>query len=289
MSTTPAQKNFWGRLRAFKLSTLIHLGTLVMLIIPVLVPLGLPFKITSDARNFYDEVEKLQPGSAVFYANDITPQQLPEIMPQEIAVLTHLFRKDARVIIVTSQTAAAVELMQTSILPKVDLRGKEYGRDYVNLGWIPGGETGLAAFAKDIRSVMRTDINGTLTDAIPMMKNVNSIKDVSLLLCFVGDWGNMYLRQWWALEKTPTVMGVAAIQYPTFQAYLNAHQILGLLNGITGGAQYERLINRPGLGISTLDDINVGYMWVLMLVLVGNIRYFAARAGLIGKQKEARR
>ncbi len=156
-------------------------------------------------------------------------------------------------------------------MSKVETRGKQYGVDYVNIGWVPGGEAGAAGFAKDVRSVVTHDYEGTALDKLPVMSGVTSIKDVQLVIIIADYHAGLFLRQWWPLEKTPTVGCCDASNYTLFMTFLAAGQLRGVVNSINGGAQYERLVNKPADGIKTLDQVNIGYLWALALMALRNI------------------
>jgi hypothetical protein len=59
--------------------------------------------------------------------------------------------------------------------------------------------------------------------------------------------------------------------------YLRTHQLVGLLNGIAGAAEYEKLLNAPGQGMLAMPAVTAVHLLIVLLVLVGNLAYFANR------------
>jgi len=107
-------------------------------LLPLLYPVGLPIKISPEVRGVYDYIEALPEGSVFLLSLDFDPASKPELHPQSIALLRHAFRKNLRVIGMTlwvSGTGMADQLI-TEVAKEA---GKEPGKDYVFLGWSPGG------------------------------------------------------------------------------------------------------------------------------------------------------
>ena len=56
---------------------------------------------------------------------------------------------------------------------------------------------------------------------------------------------------------------------------LRAGQIKGMLCGLPGAAEYEILLNRPGKTVKLMDAQSMGHLWIIVLVILGNIAYYA--------------
>lgn len=56
-----------------------------------------------------------------------------------------------------------------------------------------------------------------------------------------------------------------------------AGQLKGLVVGLRGGGEYEKLINKPGEATAGLDAISTTHILIFICVILGNIGYFAAR------------
>ena len=79
----------------------IFLGMAIAIVVPMLLPFSMPFKVDKRVQDLYDEVEKLEPGDAVFISADFDPGSRPELEPFFRTHLHHLFRKDVRVVMGT--------------------------------------------------------------------------------------------------------------------------------------------------------------------------------------------
>ena len=66
---------------------------------------------------------------------------------------------------------------------------------------------------------------------------------------------------------------MASDAYP----YLNAGQLEGLLGGLSGAAEYEKLIGVPGTATIGMDAQSIAHILIILLIALGNIAYFATR------------
>jgi hypothetical protein len=96
-------------------------------LLPLLYPVGLPIKISTEVRGVYDHIESLPERSVFLLSIDFDPASKPELYPQAIALLRHAFKKNLRVITMTlwvSGTGMADQLV-TQVAEEM---GKEYGK-----------------------------------------------------------------------------------------------------------------------------------------------------------------
>jgi len=73
------------------------------------------------------------------------------------------------------------------------------------------------------------------------------------------------------------VSGNTAIQAILIYPYYNAGQIPGFLGGLKGAAEYESLVERPGLGVKGMDAQSMAHLLMLSFIVIGNIGYFISR------------
>jgi hypothetical protein len=60
----------------------------------------------------------------------------------------------------------------------------------------------------------------------------------------------------------------------SFYPFLSAGQMVGLLGGLKGAAEYEMLIDKPGMGQRGMDAQSVCHLVIILLVIAGNVGYF---------------
>ncbi|MDD3733041.1 MAG: hypothetical protein PHU88_11775, partial [candidate division Zixibacteria bacterium] len=68
--------------------------------------------------------------------------------------------------------------------------------------------------------------------------------------------------------------GVTAVMAPKFYAFVSAGQMTGLLGGMKGAAEYEKLLGRPARATSGMDAQSLLHLLIIALVIAGNVGYF---------------
>lgn len=226
-------------------------------------------RVTPSTMAFYDTIESLAPESVVLISYDYDPGVAAEMAPQAQAVLHHLMERQARLINV-SLTPEGPRLSQRILDEAAEAHGYVPGEDYVNLGFVVGVEAGP-------RSVVEGLLSGRGTDF------AEGIEDVTLIVEFAG--APQYLRLW--LEQVqgpyqvPMVAGVSATADPFARPYYHnqaRRQLLGLMIGLVGAAEYERQSGQPGAALASMDSQSLVHVTLVLLVLVGNVAYFSGRA-----------
>ena len=256
---------------------IIYVVLLLAISLPFLFPIGLPVTASSGTQTIYDAIEALPTGSVVGLSFDYTPGTYSEIHPQAIAVFQHvLMRPDLKAVLFGFWQAGpmfADEILQKE---QVDLMGKEYGIDFVNLGFIPGGEAGMAAFAADIHATAPVDHAGNNIADLPMMADIKTANDIGFLFSFnAGNPGIVeMLRQVQGPYKIEYAAGGSALAVPINMPYVNSGQMIGLLSGLSGAAEYESLIAKPAMGIASMDAISMSQLVIIFFIILGNIGFF---------------
>lgn len=259
---------------------IVQIGLIVISSIILVRPLGLPIIITQHPQDFYDYVETIVPGTKVIIEFCPPVVYLGDVMPDAVAVLYHLMLRDAKLYFVGIHSPDGVNMLLDSYvwkaLPPEDF-GYEYGVDYCNLGYIAGLEVAYATLATDIRSAVQRDRDGTPIDNLPMMQGVNSVQDFDLILA-VGESEQRVIRHW----KQPfniTYLDITntGLISGTADPYYYAGLIDEYIGGVTMGAEYEKLVGRPGKGVATTDSLTLSQGFIVFLIAIGNIAYLRSR------------
>src|SRR6266581_819529 len=162
-------------------------------LLPLLYPVGLPIKISPEVRGVYDYIEALPEGSVFLLSLDFDPASKPELHPQSISLLRHAFRKNLRVIALTlwvSGTGMADQVI-TQVAREM---GKESGKDYVFLGWSPGGTAVIINMGQDLYGAFPADYNGKPTRGLPVLQGIASLRDVNYAVSLGA--GNPGVEAW---------------------------------------------------------------------------------------------
>jgi hypothetical protein len=248
--------------------------------IPLIRPFGLPMMVMKPTRDFYNVVDNIQPGDKVMLSWDYAAGSDVELGPIANSLLIHLAEKGAKIIGVSSIPDGPMFAERSmQVLEKL---GLAYGQDYVNLGFFAGGESGIAAWSEDLKSVFRADWRKTPIDQIPVMEGIERAQDFDLIVSMntgPGGYGvpDAWVRQIHVAEKVPLALAVTAIMGPQTQPYLQSGQIQGLLIGLRSAAEYEGLLEAPGIATAQMDAQSAAHTVILVLIILGNISYLMDR------------
>ncbi len=75
----------------------------------------------------------------------------------------------------------------------------------------------------------------------------------------------------------PVGAGVTAVMAPKMYAFLEAGQMTGLLGGMKGAAEYEKMVGHPGSATIGMDAQSMAHFLIIFMVLIGNIGFFLSR------------
>ncbi len=247
-------------------------------LLPLLYPVGLPIKISSEVRGVYDHIESLPEQSVFLLSIDFDPASKPELYPQAIALLRHAFRKNLRIITMTlwvSGTGMADQLV-TQVAKEM---GKEYGTDYAFLGWSPGGQAVIINMGQDLYSAFPSDYSGKSTKGLPVLDGVRSLKDVGYMVSLGA--GRPGVEEWYVFGKDKYKFelggGCTGVMAPGLYPLLRSGQINGLIGGLRGAAEYESLIGQKGKAVAGMDAQSATHLAIILLVIMCNLFYFSLR------------
>jgi hypothetical protein len=247
-------------------------------LLPLLYPVGLPIKISPEVRGVYDYIENLPERSVFLLSLDFDPASKPELHPQAVAILRHAFRKNLRVVAMTlwvSGTGMADQLV-TQVAMEA---GKERGKDYVFLGWSPGGTAVIINMGQDLYTAFPSDYAGQPTKGQPVLDGVKSLKDVTYAVSLGA--GNPGVEAWYVFGKDKYKFelggGCTGVIAPGLYPLLRSGQINGLIGGLRGAAEYESLVGQKGRAVAGMDAQSATHLAIIVLVMICNLFYFSLR------------
>lgn len=275
--------SFWKKLEAVDVRV-IYLILWIAIGIPLITPLYLPLSISPDTRVYYSAIDALPAGAVVAFGMDVSPAGYGgELGPQARATAYHLLTKQVKVVFLSFwETGAPLiqDVWKNTHVAKV-LQDKKYGEDYVNLGWIPGTEAGMASFAEDVWKTVATDYKGTKLADLPIMANIKSVKDFTMLIVIETGTpgGPEYLRQWQTRNRDlKMLVGSLGVSVPANIAYVASGQYISILRGGRGATEYQRLLNIvTPTDVQGADAMTMSHAVVLVFLILGNIGYFATK------------
>ena len=273
---------------------IIYLLVAIGALIPIIKPIGLPVVPTDPVQGLFDELEGLDPGDAVIISYDYGPSSEPELNPMADAIMRHCFTRDLRVMIVAIFPLGGVN-MAIKELEKIAAEYPDlvYGDDYVNLGYKDGGQAPMKAMAVSIKEVFPTDVDGTSTDGMPIVEDVRNYDDVELVISLATG----IIGEWWAdlvnaQFDVPVAIGCTAVSAPKYYAFFRSKQMVAVLGGLRGAAEYEELVKREYPEIAAIyekpeekvisattgmDVQSIVHVIIIAFIIFGNVMFFASK------------
>ncbi len=249
----------------------------IAVVIPFYLPLGLPVIVTEPTQDLYDAVDAIPPNEQpLLLSIDYAPATLPELEPMAVAILRHCFSKNIRVAILTLNPAG-YGLAERVMIKVAEEYGKEYGKDYVFLGFQPGISAPILGMGVNIRNVFPDDAYGTPLIDVPMMDGIRNYDEIPLMITLAG-WSAAEAWIYYAYQpfRQQVGAGVTAVMATDFYPYWNTGQLVGMLGGMRGAAEYEVLIQQQGQGARGMDSQSVIHILIIILIVVGNAAYFGS-------------
>lgn len=256
----------------------IWLFVALAVIVPLLFPLKLPIEPSKPVRSAFAAVEALPAGSLVCMSFDYGPSTKVELHPMAVATLRHLFRRHVQVVGIALLPEGA--FFGREALNTVGAEaGQKYGTDYVHLGYKNGGEVVLRGIGDDFRNLYTDDLEGTPVDELPLMKRVRGWRSFDMVFTWsAGRPGILeHVRVVGSQYDRTLVGGVTAVQAPEMYPFLNSGQLVGLLSGLRGAAEYEVLVGREGTATPGMDAQSIVHFLIAGFIVFANLVWFADR------------
>ncbi len=270
----------------------IFLLVLVGVATPIVFPIGLPVTTSGATRSAFEFIEGLKPGDVVWISFDYGPSSAPENDPMAEAVMRQCFLRKIRVIVTALYPLGGLGLASNAVAKvTAEFPRLRYGEDYVNLGYKDGAAAVMRRLGEDISGAFPTDVDGRPLAQLPMMKDVPNIRHVQLVFTVAtGVIGEYWITQVHSQVGTPVIIGPTAVSAPKYYAFLNAGQLVGMLGGMKGAAEYEKLLagrypdlakfyrtTRAFTATKGMDAQTVIHTIIIIFILIGNLAYMRSR------------
>ena len=148
-----------------------------------------------------------------------------------------------------------------------------YGRDYVDLGYKAGYEAVMVLMGKGIVNAFPQDQRANQTASLPLMREVRDYSSFALLVNISAGYPGTkeWVQQVNSRFHLPMVSGCTAVSAPEYFPYLQSGQLRGLLGGMAGAAEYEKLQGEKGQATRGMDAQSLAHVFVALCIVMGNL------------------
>ena len=244
----------------------------LLVLVPLLWPLNLPLTPSPTVHAYHDVIAALPAGARVLVSCDFDPAARPELEPMTRTTLRQLFRQHCKVVVVVLYQGGAL-LVDQVVRDVAAECGAVYGTDVVDLGYKAGNEAVMVLMGQSIPNTFPLDLNGVDVRTMPVMRGVRNYSSFPLLVSISAGYPGTkeYVQQVQGRFHIPIVAGVTAVFAPTLYPYLQSGQLRGLLGGMAGAAEYERLRGEQGPASRGMDAQSLAHVFIALCIVLGNV------------------
>lgn len=239
-----------------------------------------------EVRNAYDTINRVPKGKIVLLSTTWGAGTKAENEPQMEALMRHMFAKHIKFAIMSWDAGGSEITWQSAERIQKDTHAK-YGEDWVHLGYKTGVYAAIASgLGEDFQKVFTVDRKGTKLSELPAVSYVKDAKQIGAVvdITSTGMMG-IWIPYLTTPKHIPLIYCPTAVMAVTAYPYLDSGQLKGMMNGVMGAVQYETLIGRGSVATdasATSWALSCAHIYILLLILVGNLGYLAAkRAGIL--------
>lgn len=231
-----------------------------------------------ETQAVYTAINALQAQAPVLVAFDYEPGLAGELEIISTSLMDHLMLRGAALTIVSTTPTGPIQA--ENVIQSLNTR-YNYVRDsqYVNLGYIPGGPTGLQTLVNfPMRFVLPYTFSGyeAWDPRLMPLANVEALSDYALILVLTDrqETGRAWIEQIGPQTGSAAfLLGISAQIEPLVRPYYggDANFVDGFVAGLSGGGAYESLVGQAGQGSQYWRTYQLLVLVAAVLILAGGL------------------
>ncbi len=253
------------------------IGLFVVVTAAMLIHIPMKLRISPNTQKMFNYIDSLPAGSVLIVSFDHEASSLPEIRPLSQAILRHAFKKDLKLIgvsLLSEGTLIGYRMMRNTAKEY----GREYGKDYVYLGFRPQYIAAILSMGESIEQTYPQDYLGQPYASYPLTKLVKNYDDVSAVISIAdGNFTTHWIEYGAARYHVRVLAAVTAAMVTSYDPYLASGQLYSMVGGLVGAAEYEKLLGIGGGGSRGMLAQTSSHLYVILLIIIGNVIYFSER------------
>ena len=276
----------------------------ILLILAVSLPLVTNLQISQatglkspEMLGAFSLIGSLPPGAPVLVVFDYEPALSGELEAAATPLMDHLLHQGPRLALIsTSPTGPALAerfLTDSSVSPLIAGYNYQPGQQYVDLGYLAGGPSGIQYFASSPVEAAPFTLDGKPAWQFPPMQGVQKLSDFAAILVLTdnADTGRAWIEQTTStIGSTPLLMVISAQAEPMLLPYYDSGQIKGLVTGLAGGEAYGqtylRADGQTGPAQHYWNSFSAGILVAESLIVLGALWY--AISGWVARRTKPR-
>jgi hypothetical protein len=281
---------------------IIFLVIFLALSVPIFLQITLPIPVTSEVRILYDALQSLPRGSRVLVSCDYDPGSEPELQPMAEAAFRYFIQRHLKFIVIglwaqgpiqANTAIGAIDEAEDRFIVEngdtlyfgqdlivVGSDTARYGIDYINLGFQAGNEVVIQRLGTSVEAAFPSERRfGRPMRDFPIMDGIYRLADFDFVFNLSAGFPGTTEWVQFGVDRfhVPVGAGNTAVQAPLVYPYLDTGQLSGLLGGMKGGAEFERLVGHQARATMAMTSQTISHICVILFIVIGNVAYFATR------------
>jgi len=126
---------------------------------------------------------------------------------------------------------------------------------------------------QSIKGTFPVDQHRRLTKQLPIMRTVTNYASFPLLVNISAGYPGTkeWVQQVNSRFHLAMVSGCTAVSAPEYYPYLQSGQLRGMLGGMAGAAEYERLEGENGPATRGMDAQSLAHLFIAACIVLGNV------------------
>ncbi|MBM4426346.1 MAG: zinc ribbon domain-containing protein [Chloroflexi bacterium] len=277
--TAPVPLEVFSNLRASRslrwlISALLLIGTILTVSLRTQI-FASPSGVPNEMRNLLFISQSIPDNAPILVAMDYEPSRAGEMQAAAAPLLDNLMllRAPRLTFIATNETGAI--LAERLMAGPLAVHNYTDRVSYLNLGYLPGGQLGIRAFAQSPTLAAPLDISLQPAWETPPLEGVIALNQFAAMILITdnAEAARIWIEQTQELRGTmPFIIISSAQAAPMIQPYYNSAQVTGIIPGLQGGAVFEQYnASRPGTARSYWDAYSLGMLLAVVLVFGGGL------------------
>jgi hypothetical protein len=256
---------------------LVSIAMLVAVFIPLFfkgIPNVHPTLYPDEVVKTFNTVNSLPVDKPVLVAADFDGSLYGELNWSMQPLFSQLMARNIPVAYLSTNSVGA-SLFGQALSPLVAQNPAYSSTDYlIDLGYLPGGSTGMQSLVSDPLTAMPLDVNLHPAWTSAPLTNIKHLSDFGALVVITE---NADTARYWieqvepGLGTTPMLVVISAQSAPLLQPYYDSGQINGYISGLYSVAAYEALEKTPQNASSNLSSFQLTMILTALLIFIGGV------------------
>ncbi|MDP1546261.1 MAG: hypothetical protein Q8L87_09585, partial [Anaerolineales bacterium] len=231
--------------------------------------------VPNEMRDLLFISQAIPANAPILVAVDYEPSRAAEMEAAAAPLLDNLMLLNAPRLTFVSTNETGAILAERLLSGPLAVHNYEDRVSYLNLGYLPGGQLGIRAFAQDPVIAAPLDMSlQSAWDTAPL-EGVTALNQFTAMILITdnADAARIWIEQTQSLRgDIPFIIIASAQAAPMIQPYYNSAQVTGIITGLQGGAVFEQYNSgRPGTARSYWDAYSLGMLLAVLLVFGGGV------------------